>query len=149
EDGSSDFVSDDQHETTATTTYTRTILSRDPEGKETTLTKQQTEQPKKDPHDKPEDPEPADGGDHMQDPDAVDYSTALLTDADISRAISRINAVRTPGPDTGLTDVFTNAPQDKRGWVSLFAADGVTIFAAGATPTLNPLQPDYDPHLKE
>ncbi len=42
EDGSSDFVSDNQYETAKSTMYSRTILGRNAEGKETTLTKQQT-----------------------------------------------------------------------------------------------------------
>lgn len=82
------------------------------------------------------------------DPEYV--SAGPITGADVARVITRINSVRTPGPDTGVIYAGDSPPR-KSPWplVALINPDGVVSIAVGATPTFNRTQPDYDPHLSE
>jgi hypothetical protein len=72
-----------------------------------------------------------------------------ITGADFARVISRINASRTPGPDTGLGEATGNPPPLKWPLVSLLNPDGVTVLAMSNTPRFNRAQPEYDPRLAE
>jgi Bacterial TSP3 repeat len=72
-----------------------------------------------------------------------------ITGADFARVVNRINASRTPGPDTGLGDATGNPPPLKWPLVSLLNPDGVTVLAMSYTPQFNKAQPEYDPRLNE
>lgn len=73
-----------------------------------------------------------------------------ITDEDFARVVTRINASRTPGPDTGAGDVIGDTPPPPK-WplVSLLNPDGVTVLAMSNTPQFNRAQPEYDPRLSE
>jgi len=80
------------------------------------------------------------------DPDYV--TTGPITAADMNLVAARLNATRTPGPDDGSDPVTSPPPTlGKTPTIALFDPDGVTVLAAGTTPSFNFAAPDYDPRL--
>ncbi|HTL41468.1 MAG TPA: thrombospondin type 3 repeat-containing protein [Pseudolysinimonas sp.] len=87
-----------------------------------------------------------DCSDGMSDPDYVTFGP--LTADDYNRVMARIDAVRTPGPDSGiLTD---NPPQvPTRDIYSNYSGDGVVVLSATPNPRFNIAQPEYNGELAE
>lgn len=111
-----------------------------------------------DPGDNPDDPgdEPEEPGDEseagcMPYPDYV--GVGVPTEADMNRALIRLNSNRTPNRnDDGQFDPTGFEPPKQGGYnplIALVNPDGVASFAVSGKPRFNGAQPEYGPQLGE